>query len=152
MRYTVKNASPTGKLDETYGTEYLVNFNEDERTVRMSRRNPVQPGAEFIGEIINNPKYGVYFKSTPKTSNQNQNQQQLKPIKQKNENSFYVAYAKDLMVAYLDSLSWDWDKYDETKFNNAIAAVAQGAKDLMETLDAPSITTEDVTQSWTEGL
>jgi len=151
MKYTVKNATPSGEQSQ-YGIEYLVNFNEDDRTVRISRKFPIKDGAEFIGEIIDNPKYGAYFKSAPKQEGSSQPQLRSTQKPKKNENSFYVAYAKDLMVAYLNSINWDWSKYDEASFNNSISAVSQGAKDLMESLEKPEITIEEIKDSWMDGI
>jgi hypothetical protein len=59
--YTVKNATATGIVDPKFGTEYLVQFNEDARTVKMSRKDPVQVGQQENGEIKES-KYGAYFK------------------------------------------------------------------------------------------
>lgn len=64
MKYTVKNATQTGKVDAKFGTEYLVNFNEDDRVVKMSRQKPVEVGQEENGTIVDS-KYGAYFKKDP---------------------------------------------------------------------------------------
>lgn len=61
MKYTIKAVQPTGKSDPKYGNEYMVQFNEDMRTVKMSRQQPPVVGAEEQGEIKENA-YGAYFK------------------------------------------------------------------------------------------
>jgi hypothetical protein len=63
-KYTVRQATPTGKSDPTYGTEYIVHFNEDDREVRLSKKDAVVVGQEFNG-TINSNKYGCYFKKDP---------------------------------------------------------------------------------------
>lgn len=64
MKYTVRQATATGKVDPKFGTEYIVHFNEDEREVKMSRQKPVEVGQEENGTIVNS-KYGAYFKKDP---------------------------------------------------------------------------------------
>lgn len=64
MVYTVKSAQATGKVDPTYGQEFIVFFNEDPREVKLSRQNPVEVGQEEDGTIIDG-KWGAYFKKTP---------------------------------------------------------------------------------------
>lgn len=64
-KYTVKQVKPTGKVDEKFGTEYHVQFNEDDRVVKVSRKTEVTVGQEFDGEIKDN-SYGAYFKSAPR--------------------------------------------------------------------------------------
>jgi hypothetical protein len=61
MKYTVRQATPTGKSDPTYGNEYIVHFNEDQREVKLSRKQPVDEGQEMFGTIVDG-KYGAYFK------------------------------------------------------------------------------------------
>lgn len=63
MKYTVRQATPTGKSDPKYGSEYIVHFNEDDREVRLSKKDAVVAGQEFDGEIKSNA-YGAYFKKT----------------------------------------------------------------------------------------
>lgn len=63
-KYTVKQVKPTGKEDATYGTEYHVQFNEDDRVVTVSRKTEVTVGQEFNGEIKDG-KFGAYFKKDP---------------------------------------------------------------------------------------
>ena len=69
MKYTVKSFAPTGKNDPTYGTEYVVHFNEDDREVKMSRVKPISEGQEENGQIING-KFGAYFKKDAYNPNQ----------------------------------------------------------------------------------
>lgn len=64
MKYTVRQATATGKVDPKFGTEYIVHFNEDDREVKMSRQKPVEIGQEENGTIVNS-KYGAYFKKDP---------------------------------------------------------------------------------------
>lgn len=64
MKYTVRQATATGKVDPTYGAEYLVHFNEDPREVKMSRQNPIAVGQEENGTIVDG-KFGAYFKKDP---------------------------------------------------------------------------------------
>lgn len=64
MKYTVRQATATGKTDSKYGSEYIVHFNEDDREVRLSKKDPVEAGQEFNGEIKTNA-YGAYFKKDP---------------------------------------------------------------------------------------
>lgn len=159
MIYTVKTATTTGKEDATYGKEYLVNFNETDQTVRVSKKFPLTPGTQMIGDIINNANYGPYFKSAPRdgtpmvpgatgTTSPRPAQTPSKIQADKN-NSFYVAYVKDMMIAYLDIIGWDWDKYNDEKFNNAIGAVASGAKQLRDAVEtSDELTIQDVEDSW----
>lgn len=62
--FTIKTATPTGKTDPTYGDEYYVQFEEDTRAVKMSRKAVPQPGGKENGQIIDG-KYGAYFKKDP---------------------------------------------------------------------------------------
>jgi len=64
MQYTVRQATATGKSDPTYGEEYIVHFNEDQRDVKMSRKQAPEPGHIENGTIMEN-KYGAYFKKDP---------------------------------------------------------------------------------------
>jgi hypothetical protein len=64
MKYTVKSATPTGKVDPKFGTEYIVHFNEDIREVKLSRQKPVELGQEENGQIVDS-KFGAYFKKDP---------------------------------------------------------------------------------------
>lgn len=61
---TIRQATPTGKTDPTFGTEYIVNFEGDERDVKLSAKTPPQPGDPKNGQIIDG-KYGAYFKKDP---------------------------------------------------------------------------------------
>jgi hypothetical protein len=63
-KYTIKDATPTGKTDPTYGIEFIVHFNEDTREVKVSKKEPVSIGQEFNGNIVAG-KYGCYFKKDP---------------------------------------------------------------------------------------
>jgi hypothetical protein len=69
--YTIRQATPTGKNDPTYGAEYIVHFNEDEREVKMSRKQPVTVGQTEDGTIVDG-KYGAYFKKAPYNPNRAQ--------------------------------------------------------------------------------
>jgi hypothetical protein len=62
--YTVRQATPTGKSDPTYGDEYIVHFEEDAREVKLSRKKAVVAGQTEEGTIIAG-KYGAYFKKAP---------------------------------------------------------------------------------------
>lgn len=64
MKYTVRQATATGKVDEKYGAEYIVHFNEDDREVKMSRQKAIEVGQEENGTIMEN-KFGAYFKKDP---------------------------------------------------------------------------------------
>lgn len=64
MQYTVRQATPTGKVDSTYGTEYIVHFLDDQREVKMSRQKPVMEGQIENGTIVDG-KFGAYFKKDP---------------------------------------------------------------------------------------
>lgn len=66
--FTVRQATATGKSDPTYGDEYIVHFEEDEREVKMSRKVPPVPGQTENG-TINANKYGAYFKKDPYNPN-----------------------------------------------------------------------------------
>jgi hypothetical protein len=63
--YTVRQATATGKTDPTYGDEYIVHFEEDDREVKLSRKKPVVPGQTEDGTIVAG-KYGAYFKKAPR--------------------------------------------------------------------------------------
>lgn len=53
---------PTGKEDPKFGKEYMVQFEEDNRTVKMSfKKDDPKPGDTEEGEIVDS-KYGSYFK------------------------------------------------------------------------------------------
>lgn len=64
MNYTVESFAPTGKVDPTYGTEYIVKFNEDPRQVKLSRKKEVVVGQQENGTISDSP-YGARFKKDP---------------------------------------------------------------------------------------
>lgn len=62
MTYTIKQVMPTGKDDPKFGKEYMVQFEEDSRTVKMSfKKDDPKPGDTEEGEIVDS-KYGSYFK------------------------------------------------------------------------------------------
>lgn len=63
-KYTVRQATATGKTDPKFGIEYIVHFNEDDREVKLSRQKEVEVGQEENGSIVNS-KYGAYFKKDP---------------------------------------------------------------------------------------
>ena len=132
MRYTIHTAIPTGKVDPTYGAEYTVTFNEDSREVKMNRKFPPKAGTELIGEIIS-ASWGSYFKKDPNANNQ------IKTVSDtpmdsspsnKNLHTMYVSYAKDLLLAYMSSLDWNFDKVSEEGFDIALRLIVEGAKAL----------------------
>ena len=81
--YTVKAVKPTGKVDSTYGTEYHLKFNEDDRTVTASRKSEPKVGDEFKGEIKDG-KFGAYFKKDPFVPN-NSRQSSFQPAAKNND-------------------------------------------------------------------
>lgn len=128
MRYTINTASPTGKVDPTYGAEYSVSFNEDSREVKMNRKFPPKVGSELLGDIIS-ASWGSYFKKDPAAGQQTYERiEQNKEQNSSKEHSFYVAYAKDLLIAYMSSLDWDFDKLSEEGFDMAVRLIATAAK------------------------
>lgn len=51
--YTVKTTMPTGKTDPKFGTEFYVQFNEDERAFPLWYKEAPAVGKTQEGEIIN---------------------------------------------------------------------------------------------------
>lgn len=64
MQYTVKAVANTGTVDPKYGTKYLVQFNEYQGDVSVSRKDAINVGDVFNGEVKVN-SYGAYFKKDP---------------------------------------------------------------------------------------
>jgi hypothetical protein len=64
-KYTVKQVKPTGEAPSSFGTKYHVRFNEDDRTVTVTKKTEVTVGQELDGDIKEN-SYGAYFKSAPR--------------------------------------------------------------------------------------
>lgn len=129
MRYTIQTATPSGKVDQTYGPEYLVTFNEDDREVKMNRKFPPKTGSELIGDIIT-ASWGSYFKKDPNGQLIQKPASDMPPgyIPKKNEHTMYVSYAKDLLIAYMNKLEWDFGKVSEEGFDMTVRLVAAAAK------------------------
>lgn len=127
MRYTIQSATSTGKVDPTYGNEYLVTFNEDDREVKMNRKFPPKVGTELVGDIIT-AQWGSYFKKDPNANNQITYTKTASDMPRKNEHTMYVSYAKDLLIAYMNHIDWDFDKLSEEGFDITVRLVAAAAK------------------------
>lgn len=127
MRYTIQSAQPTGKVDTTYGPEYLVTFNEDGREVKMNRKFPPKVGSELLGDIIQ-ASWGSYFKKDPNAQTKTFQASDMPP--RRNEHTMYVSYAKDLLIAYMNSLNWDANKFSDEAFDIAVRSVVEATKTL----------------------
>lgn len=69
--YTIKQVKATGAVDPQFGTEYIVQFNEDERIVTVNRKNVPTEGDSWEGEITVS-KWGTKFKKAPFVPGQSQ--------------------------------------------------------------------------------
>jgi hypothetical protein len=111
MKYTVRQATPTGKTDATYGAEFIVHFNEDDREVTMSRKQPVQLGQEENGTIVNG-KYGAYFKKdpyqpTPQGGTVNPTEKKWTPIKRANSDGQRQGMCVNNAANYVNGLKFE---------------------------------------------
>lgn len=134
MRYTIESASPTGKVDPTYGTEYLITVNEDNRSFKMNRKFSPKIGAELIGDIVQ-ASWGSYFKKDSSEQNNasyssDSQKQTQKP--ERSDRAMYVSYAKDLAIAYLNFIDWDYSRFEDAHFESIVQAVSKAATTLSE--------------------
>jgi hypothetical protein len=152
MQYTIKNVTASGKEDPKFGIEYLVNFNEDSRTVRMNRKYPPRIGSVLIGEVLES-RYGAYFKRDPEASTPTQStlpttspttstpKSSSSPRTGDRNYTMFVSYAKDLMIAYMGSIDWDYKKFDYGAFGEMLSVLSTTAHTLQdsESDEAPSL-------------
>lgn len=117
-----------------------------------------QVGEQLDGSVEHND-FGHYFKKdkvayTPRAGGGGGSQKAAG-----SSHTFYVSYAKDLLVSYLEAIQWDFTKFDDKVLQIAINEVIGTAKKLQDS-DSPapvvtdtaandtSITPKDLTDSW----
>lgn len=129
MKYTIQDVSRTVKDVNTKFGEMKVfklqlEGENDEVDYMTSPKSPIPRVGDILEGTIGHNDYGAFFKKDRKPFEP----QASKPVA--NTDAMYVAYAKDIMIAYMNALNWDFDKLDEVQLNLALQFVAEGAKTL----------------------
>lgn len=144
--FTVKTATPTGKNDPTYGAEYLVQFEEDTRTVKMSRKTVPQPGGVENGQIIDG-KYGAYFKKdpfqpTPGGGAVNPVEKKWTPVKRDNSDGQRQGMCLNNAANYVNTLQFDNALTDRewAQLVHSYATALYRMGDLKDADDQPAVT------------
>ena len=92
----------------------------------QSPKSPTPSIGDILEGTIGHNDFGAYFKKDKKPFTPNA--PSGKPVA--NTDAMYVSYAKDLMVAYLNAINWDFTKLDEVSFNLMVNNVADASKTL----------------------
>lgn len=130
MKYTIGAVADVVKdINTKYGEMkiYKIRFEEAEETMdyMISPKTDAPSVGDILEGTIGHNDFGAYFKKDKKPFTPNQSYAS-KPVA--NTDAMYVAYAKDLMIAYMNSISWDFTKLDEVSFNLTVGIVTEAAK------------------------
>lgn len=132
MTYTIENISTNVRdVNTKYGSMkvYKLGLEGEAETVdyMISPKTPTPSIGDILEGTIGHNDFGAFFKKDKKPFTP-----QSPAGRVTNTDAMYVAYAKDLMIAYLNAINWDFTKLDEVAFNLMLHTVGEASKTLRE--------------------
>jgi hypothetical protein len=131
MTYTIEQVGTPKDINTKYGDMkvYKIRLEGELDTVdyMISSKSPAPSIGDILEGTIGHNDFGAYFKKDKKPYTPGV---QSKPVA--NTDAMYTSYAKDLVIAYMNAISWDFAKFDEV----AINLLQQNVRDIAKILSA----------------
>lgn len=138
MTYTIQDVSENVRdIKGQYGPlkVYKLKLEGESETVDylLSPASPTPRIGDIIEGIIGHNSFGAYFKKDKKPFTPGGGDAKRSPIA--NTDAMFVSYAKDMYIAYLNTINWDFTKLDDISFNLLMSNVKDAADILRQTGD-----------------